>query len=148
MFDAFCFLVSFCFVYVSRLWCCACIHVDMNSHKTCLTQPHLSVPVPRLYVVGTKYLSSENKIISWGNNIISIVTTRPFSLPYQSWRKLFFSVWHWVRQELGFYLTHGICVCPTIFLFVCNIIYNLSNFVFYTELNGRLPIFMIIKQLS
>ena len=34
----------------------------------------------------------------------------------QSWRKLFFSVWHWVRQEVGFCLTHGLCVCPTIFL--------------------------------
>ena len=64
----------------------------------------------------------------------------------QSWRKLFFSVWHWVRQELGFCLTHGLCVCPTIF---CNIVYNLSNFFFfYTELNARLPIVMIIKQLN
>jgi hypothetical protein len=63
----------------------------------------------------------------------------------QSWRKLFFSVWHWVRQEVGFCLTHGLCVCPTIF---CNIVYNLSNFFFfYTELNARLPIVMIIKQL-
>ena len=26
------------------------------------------------------------------------------------------SVWYWVRQELGFCLTHGLCVCPTIFL--------------------------------
>jgi hypothetical protein len=34
----------------------------------------------------------------------------------QSWRKLFFSVWHWVRQEVGFCLTHGLCVCPTTFL--------------------------------
>ena len=25
--------------------------------------------------------------------------------------------------------------------FVCNIVYNLSNFVFYTELNARLPIY-------
>jgi hypothetical protein len=31
--------------------------------------------------------------------------------------------------------------------FFCNIVYNLSNFVFYTELNARLPIVMIIKQL-
>ena len=34
----------------------------------------------------------------------------------QCWWKLFFSVWHWVRQEVGFCLTHGLCVCPTIFL--------------------------------
>jgi hypothetical protein len=32
--------------------------------------------------------------------------------------------------------------------FFCNIVYNLSNFVFYTELNARLPIVMIIKQLN
>jgi hypothetical protein len=31
--------------------------------------------------------------------------------------------------------------------FFCNIVYNLSNFAFYTELNARLPIIMIIKQL-
>ena len=31
-------------------------------------------------------------------------------------RENFFSVWHWVRQELGFWLTRGLCVCPTIFL--------------------------------
>ena len=31
--------------------------------------------------------------------------------------------------------------------FFCNIVYNLSNFAFYTELNVRLPIVMIIKQL-
>jgi hypothetical protein len=30
--------------------------------------------------------------------------------------KHFFSVWHWVRKEVGFCLTHGLCVCPTIFL--------------------------------
>ena len=28
----------------------------------------------------------------------------------QSWQKLFFSVWHWVRQEVGFCLTRGLCV--------------------------------------
>ena len=39
---------------------------------------------------------------------------------------------------VGFSLTHGLCVCLTIF---CNIVYNLSNFVFYTELNARLPIY-------
>jgi hypothetical protein len=27
----------------------------------------------------------------------------------QSWRKHLFSVWHWVRQEVGFCLTHGLC---------------------------------------
>ena len=78
-----------------------------------------------------------NKI--WGNyyTIHSVL---------QSWRKLFFPVWHWVRQELGFCLTHGLCVCPTIF---CNIVYNLSIFFFfYTERNARLPIDMIIKQLN
>ena len=32
--------------------------------------------------------------------------------------------------------------------FFCNIVYNLSHFVFYTELNARLPIIMIIKQLN
>ena len=32
--------------------------------------------------------------------------------------------------------------------FFCNIVYKLSNFVFYTELNARLPIVMIIKQLN
>jgi hypothetical protein len=37
------------------------------------------------------------------------------------------------------YPIHGLCVCPTIFF--CNVIYNLSNFVFYTELNARLPIY-------
>ena len=41
---------------------------------------------------------------------------------------------------MGFCLTHGLCVCPTIFFFG-NIVYNLSNFVFHTELNARLPIF-------
>jgi hypothetical protein len=25
-----------------------------------------------------------------------------FAYITQSWRKLFFSVWHWVRQEVGF----------------------------------------------
>jgi hypothetical protein len=41
MLDAFCFLVSFCFVYVSCLWCGPCIGMGTNSHKTCLTHPHL-----------------------------------------------------------------------------------------------------------
>jgi hypothetical protein len=27
------------------------------------------------------------------------------------------SVCHWGRQEVGFWLTHGLCVCPTIFLY-------------------------------
>ena len=45
------------------------------------------------------------------------------------WSRLF----HWVRQELGFCQTHGLCVCPTIFFVI---LYNLSNFVFYTELNS------------
>ena len=40
MIDAFCFLVSFWFVYVSCLWCGPCICIGTNSHKTCLTQPH------------------------------------------------------------------------------------------------------------
>ena len=40
MIDAFCFLVSFCFVYVSCLWCGPFICIGTNSHKTCLTQPH------------------------------------------------------------------------------------------------------------
>ena len=31
--------------------------------------------------------------------------------------------------------------------FFCNIVYNLSDFAYYTELNERLPIIMIIKQL-
>jgi hypothetical protein len=44
--------------------------------------------------------------------------------------KLFFSVWHWVRQDVWFSLTHGLCVCRPFF---CNIVYNLSNFVFYQK---------------
>jgi hypothetical protein len=50
MLDAFCFLVSF-FLYLSFvcLWCGACIGAGTNSHKTCLTQPHFCVPVPRWY---------------------------------------------------------------------------------------------------
>ena len=43
-------------------------------------------------------------------------------------------------------------VCPMAFVsvppFFCNIVYNLSHFVFYTELNARLPIIMNIKQLN
>ena len=58
---------------------------------------------------------------------------------YAELAETFFSVWHYVRQEVGFCLIHGLCVCPTIFF--CNVIYNLSNFVFYTELNARLPIY-------
>ena len=46
----------------------------------------------------------------------------------QSWRKLFFSVWHWVRQEVGFCLTHGLCVCPTILFVILYI--TCQNFVF------------------
>jgi hypothetical protein len=42
----------------------------------------------------------------------------------QSWRKLFFSVWHWVRQELGFcvplYLPHHFFV---ILYITCNILF-------------------------
>jgi hypothetical protein len=45
--------------------------------------------------------------------------------------KLFFSVWHWVRQELGFCLTHGLCVCPTIFFVIlyitCQILFFIQN---------------------
>ena len=32
--------------------------------------------------------------------------------------KTIFSVWHWVRQEVGFCLTHGLCVYPTIFFVI------------------------------
>jgi hypothetical protein len=56
---------------------------------------------------------------------------------YAELAKTFFSVWHWVRQEAWFSLTHGLCVCRPFF---CNIVYNLSIF-FYTELNARLPIY-------
>ena len=41
--------------------------------------------------------------------------------------------------------TWPLCLSHHLF---CNIVYNLSNFVFYTELNARLPIVMIIKQLN
>ena len=49
----------------------------------------------------------------------------------QSWRRLFFSVWHWVRQEVGFCLTHGLCVFPTIFFVIlyitCQILFFIQN---------------------
>jgi hypothetical protein len=35
---------------------------------------------------------------------------------YAELAKTFFSVWHWGRQEVGFSLTHVLCVCLTIFL--------------------------------
>ena len=65
----------------------------------------------------------------------------------QSWRKLFFSVWHWVRQEVGFCLTHGLCVCPTIFFVIlyitCQILFFIQNW-----MQDYLYIVMIIKQLN
>ena len=55
----------------------------------------------------------------------------------QSWRKLFLS-------DIGSDRKWG-SVRPMAFVsvppFFCNIVYNLSNFVFYTELNARLPIY-------
>ena len=60
--------------------------------------------------------------------------------PYTELAKTFFSCLNWGS------------VWPMAFVsvppFFCNIVYNLSNFVFYTELNARLHIVMIIKQLN
>ena len=61
--------------------------------------------------------------------------------------KTFFSVWHWVRQEVGFCLTHGLCVCPTIFFvilyIICQILFFIQNW-----MQDYLYIVMIIKQLN
>ena len=48
-------------------------------------------------------------------------------------------------RNWGYVLPMGFVSVPPFF---CNIVYNLSSFVFYTELNARLPIVMIIKQLN
>ena len=103
---------------------------------------HLGVHVPFTFIFGDAMPSNSSFGGTKKINCIFCTQGRApccfFVNITPSWRKLFFSVWHWVRQEVGFCLTHGLCVCPTIF---CNIVYNLSNFVFYTELNAKLPIY-------
>ena len=56
----------------------------------------------------------------------------------QSWRKLFFCLT--LGQTGSGVLSDPWPLCLSHHFF-CNIVYNLSNFVFYTELNARLPIY-------
>ena len=51
----FCFMVSFCFVFVSCLWCGACIDIGMNSHKTLFNPATFLCVCPKsLNFVGTR----------------------------------------------------------------------------------------------
>ena len=84
----------------------------------------------------TLHLGVKRKLTAFSPR--KVVHHAVFCKYYAELAKTFFSVWHWVRQEVWFSLTHGLCVCRPFF---CNIVYNLSNFVFYTELNARLPIY-------
>ena len=86
----------------------------------------------------TLHLGVQRKLTAFSP--CKVVHHAVFCKYYAELAKTFFSVWHWVRQEVWFSLTHGLCVCRPFF---CNIVYNLSNFVFYTELNARLPIWSL-----
>ena len=68
----------------------------------------------------------------------------------QSWRKLFFFVWHYYimsDRNWGCVLPMGF-VCLSHHFFVILYITCQIFFFSYTELNARLPILMIIKQLN
>ena len=62
----------------------------------------------------TLHLGVQRKLTAFSSR--KVVHHAVFCKYYAELAKTFFSVWHWVRQEVWFSLTHGLCVCPTIFL--------------------------------
>ena len=85
----------------------------------------------------TLHLGVQRKLTAFSPR--KVVHHAVFCKYYAELAKTFFSVWHWVRQEVGFCLTHGLCVCPTIFFVILYI--TCQILLFYTELNARLPIY-------
>ena len=77
----------------------------------------------------TLHLGVQRKLTAFSPR--KVVHRAVFCKYYADWRKLFFSVWHWVRQEVGFCLTHGLCVCPTILFVIlyitCQILFFIQN---------------------
>ena len=61
----------------------------------------------------TLYLGVQRKLTAFSP--CKVVHHAVFCKYYAELAKTFFSVWH-CSQEVGFCLTHGLCVCPTIFL--------------------------------